>query len=269
MGKRGANKLTKAQGGPSLKSVLRHDHLKNLALWSTAGDTPIPSLATFFGRRLAADGEASDIPHDPDLFSCQRCETVLQPGFNCNVRIEKVSANKKKHMRCKKKKPNMFLPQNNVVYYCNLCSHRNLKRGTTKGQMKDMYPPKPKTTRPRPKIDKEMMVVVPQGIQSSNTLPCSPGRRVENDQMLENSSAVENTPKPMLTLEREKRIRKSKSKKPIEPESVPEKKATVGGGGGGSNKRKRKAWTSMKELSETTTTSKSSSSVNFKIPFLL
>ncbi|CAF1859490.1 hypothetical protein HID58_061807 [Brassica napus] len=264
MGKRGANKLTKAQGGPNLKSVLRHEHLKNLALWSTAGDTPIPLLATFFGRRLAADGEASDIPHDPDLFSCQRCETALQPGFNCNVRIEKVSANKKKHMRYKKKKPNMFLPQNNVVYYCNFCSHRNLKRGTTKGQMKDMYPPKPKTTRPRPKIDKEMMVLVPQGIQI-NTLPSSPERRVVNDQV-ENSSAVENTPKPMLTLEREKRIRKSKSKKPVEPESVPEKKATVGGG---SNKRKRKAWTSMKELSETTTTNKSSSSVNFKIPFLL
>lgn len=266
MGKRGgANKLTKAQGGPNLKSVLRHEHLKNLALWSTCGDSPIPSLATFFGRRLAADGQASDIPHDPDLFSCQRCETVLQPGFNCNVRIDKVSANKKKHMRRRyKKKPNMFLPQNNVVYYCNLCSHRNLKRGTTKGQMKDMYPPKPKTTRPRPKIDKDVTVVVaPREIGSNILLPSSPERRVKN------VSVVENTPKPMLTLEREKRIRKSKSKKPVEPESVPEKKATVGGVGGGSNKRKRKAWTSMKELSETTTTNKGSSSVNFKIPFLL
>ncbi|KAG2307860.1 hypothetical protein Bca4012_083165 [Brassica carinata] len=263
MGKRGANKLTKGQGGPNLKSVLRHDHLKNLALWSTGGDTPVPSLATLFGRRLAADGEASDISHDPDLFSCQRCETVLQPGFNCNVRIEKVSANKKKHMRRRyKKKPNMFLPQNNVVYYCNFCSHRNLKRGTTNGQMKEMYPPKPKTTRPRPKIEKEMMVVVPQEIQSNILLPSSPERRCN-----ENDSVVENTPKPMLTLEREKRIRKSKSKKPVEPESVPEKKATVGGRGGGSNKRKRKAWTSM---SETTTTNKSSSRpVNFKIPFQL
>lgn len=86
MGKRGANKLTKAQGGPNLKSVLRHEHLKNLALWSTAGDTPIPLLATFFGRRLAADGEASDIPHDPDLFSCQRYITFcLFIGFFCRV----------------------------------------------------------------------------------------------------------------------------------------------------------------------------------------
>ncbi|KAF8087631.1 hypothetical protein N665_0573s0004 [Sinapis alba] len=257
MGKRGgANKqLTKAQGGPNLKSVLRHEHLKNLALWSTRGDTPIPSLATLFGRRLAADGEASDIPLDPDLFSCLRCETVLQPGFNCNVRIDKVSATKKKHMRSYKKKPNMFLPQNNVVYCCNFCSHRNLKRGATKGQMKDMYPPKPKTTRPRPKINTEMtMVVVPQEIQSNILLPSSPERRCEN------ISVVENTPKPMLTLERDKRIRKSKSKKPIEPESVP----TVGGG---SNKRKRKAWPSIKELSETTTNKTSSRAVNFKIPF--
>lgn len=200
------------------------------------------------------------------MFISCRCETVLQPGFNCNVRIEKVSANKKKHMRRRyKKKPNMFLPQNNVVYYCNFCSHRNLKRGTTKGQMKEMYPPKPKTTRPRPKIDKEMsVVVVPQEIQSDILLPSSPERRCN-----ENDSVVENTPKPMLTLEREKRIRKSKSKKPVEPESVPEKNATVGGGSG-LNKRKRKAWTSMKELSETTTTNKSSSrAVNFKIPFQL
>uniref|UniRef100_A0A1J3GT52 Uncharacterized protein n=1 Tax=Noccaea caerulescens TaxID=107243 RepID=A0A1J3GT52_NOCCA len=233
MGKRGA------QGGPNLKSVLRHDHLKNLALWSVAGDTPIPPIATLFGRLLAAETEASRIAPDPDLVSCQRCETILQPGFNCKVRIEKVSAKKKK-------KPNIVvLPQNNVVYYCSFCSHRNLKRGTSRGQMKEIYPPKPKTPK---KIKKEKMMMMRQETQSN--MLSSPERIVLETDRVENS--VVDTPKPMLTLERDKRIRRSKSKKPIQPESFPEK-TTVGGG---SNNRKRKALTSVKEK-------------NFKIPFRL
>ena len=98
---------------------------------------------------------------------------------------------------------------------------------------------------------------MPQEIQSN--MLSSPERSVK-DQVEENS--VGDTPKPMmLTLERDRRIRKPKSKKPIEPQSVPEK--TVGG----SNKRKRKSpWTSMKEIAET---NKSSKAGNFKIPFLL
>ncbi|EOA17291.1 hypothetical protein CARUB_v10005563mg [Capsella rubella] len=254
MGKRGAKKLTNTQGGPNLKSVLRHEHLKNLALWSSAGDTPIPSLASLFGRCLAADIETTGIAPDPDLVSCQRCETILKPGFNCNVRIEKVSAKQKKRTRCKKS--NICLPQNNVVYHCNFCSHRNLKRGTAKGQMKEIYPFKPKAPRPtRPKINKET-TTVPQEIQSN--MLSSPVRS-EKDQV-EEENGVANTPKPMmLTLDRGKRIRKSKSKKPVEPESVAEK--TVGG----SNKRKRNSWTSVKEIAETN----KSSRTNFKIPFLL
>uniref|UniRef100_A0A1J3D8R7 Uncharacterized protein n=1 Tax=Noccaea caerulescens TaxID=107243 RepID=A0A1J3D8R7_NOCCA len=247
MGKRGAKNLTRAQGGPSLKSVLRRDHLKNLALWSVAGDTPIPPIATLFGRLLAAETEASGIAPDPDLFSCQRCETILQPGFNCKVRIEKVSAKKKKkHGRFKK--PNIVvLPQNNVVYYCSSCSHRNLKRGTSRGQMKEIYPPKPKPKTPK-KIKKEKMMMMRQETQSN--MLSSPERIVLETDRVENS--VVDTPKPMLTLERDKRIRRSKSKKPIQPESFPEK-TTVGGG---SNNRKRKALTSVKKN-------------NFKIPFRL
>ncbi|CAA7033985.1 unnamed protein product [Microthlaspi erraticum] len=244
MAKRGAKNLTRAQGGPNLKSVLRHDHLKNLALWSVAGDTPLPPVATLLGRLLAAEGEASGIAPDPDLVSCQRCETILQPGFNCKVRIDKVSAKKKK-----KKKPNIVvLPQNNVVYYCSFCSHRNLKRGTSRGQMKEICPPKPKA----PKKMKKAMTMMRQETQSN--MLSSP-ERSGKDQV---ETSVVDTPKPMLTLERDKRIRRSKSKKPMEPESVPEKKATVVGG---SDNRKRKSWTSMKEIAET--------NKSFKIPFRL
>ncbi|KAL1193023.1 hypothetical protein V5N11_026073 [Cardamine amara subsp. amara] len=251
MGKRGAKKLPSSQGGPNIKSVLRHEHLKNLALWSSTGDTPIPSLASLFGRSFAADAEATGIAINPDLVSCQRCETILQPGFNCNVRIEKAST-KKKQNRFKKYNNNISLPQNNVVYNCNFCSHRNLKRGTSKGQMKEIYPSKPKASR---KIKKEMMKMAEE---TQNSMCLSP-ERSKKDQVEE--SCVVDTPKPMmLTLQRDKRIRKSKCKKPIESESGAEK--TVGG----SSKRKRKSWTSIKEMAEA---NKSFRGVNYNIPFHL
>ncbi|CAN8272863.1 unnamed protein product [Cochlearia groenlandica] len=238
-------------GGINLRSVLRHDHFKNLSLWSSSGDNPIPSLAALFGRRLAAQGEASGIAPDPDLLSCLRCETILQPGINCNVRIEKVSASKKKRLRSKKSNNNynICLPQNNVVYYCGFCSHRNLKRGTSKDHMKDIYPPKPKTNRSRPKIKKEIMTMIMPPQETPSIMLSSPLKCDEKDHV---ETSVANTPKPMLTLDRDRRIRRSKSKKPVvvEPESV-----------GGSNKRKRKPLTSIKETNR--------SAINLKIPFLL
>nr|AFK42135.1 unknown [Medicago truncatula] len=111
------------------KSHLRIDHLKNLALWATT-DPNIPSLSAFYGRQLAAVSEASGVAPDPSLITCQRCETVLHPGFNSTVRIEK---NRSKRRRNKKFGS---ISQNNVVYNCHFCSHRNLKRGTAKGHVK-------------------------------------------------------------------------------------------------------------------------------------
>lgn len=49
------------KGGPSnVKAKLKHEHLQNLAVWAS-GEASIPSLASFFGHRLAADGEATAI----------------------------------------------------------------------------------------------------------------------------------------------------------------------------------------------------------------
>nr|XP_016506513.1 PREDICTED: uncharacterized protein LOC107824277 [Nicotiana tabacum] len=74
-----------------------------------------------------------------------RCESILQSGYNCSVRIEK---NKRKG-RNRRKKPG--IPQKNyVVYECHFCSHRNLKRGTPSGYMKDLYPAKTTTSRVDP-----------------------------------------------------------------------------------------------------------------------
>lgn len=111
MGKKGssANKkgpMTRVQQAPSItlreesygkqhkplsvKSMLKFDHIKNLALWAGV-EASIPSLSAFFGHRLAATAEALDVPPDPSLFSCQRCDETYQllsiylfvSGSNC------------------------------------------------------------------------------------------------------------------------------------------------------------------------------------------
>ena len=58
-------------GSTNVKAVLKHEHLQNLAVWAS-GEASIPSLASLFGHRLAADGEASAIFPDPSFFPCQR-----------------------------------------------------------------------------------------------------------------------------------------------------------------------------------------------------
>lgn len=63
----------KQQKPLNVKSMLKFDHIKNLALWAGV-EASIPSLSAFFGHRLAATAEALDVPPDPSLFSCQRSE---------------------------------------------------------------------------------------------------------------------------------------------------------------------------------------------------
>ncbi|KAI3920147.1 hypothetical protein MKX01_017804 [Papaver californicum] len=116
-------------------SILKTKHLEKLGLW--AADVSIPSLGAFFGQRLASCCESMATPIDSSLFLCQRCESILQPGSNCTVRIEKNGSKKKKW-----RKNSSVPPKNNVVYTCNFCSHRNLKRGTSRSHMKEILPPR-------------------------------------------------------------------------------------------------------------------------------
>ncbi|XP_021768145.1 uncharacterized protein LOC110732504 isoform X2 [Chenopodium quinoa] len=132
------------------KAILKHKHLQSLAQWAAGlgqgngKDEPsVGCLGAFFGRRFAEFGESLGIAPDPSFFSCQRCETILQPGSNCTIRIEKNRA--KSQRRSKTKTPT----QNNVVYTCHFCLHRNLKRGTPKGHMKDLTPSKPRSSKPK------------------------------------------------------------------------------------------------------------------------
>nr|GMD73455.1 uncharacterized protein LOC109166698 [Ipomoea batatas] len=70
------------QSHVNAKLMLKLEHIKNLAVWAS-GEASIPSLGAFFGNRLAASSEALGLPPEPSLFSCQNCESVLQPGYNC------------------------------------------------------------------------------------------------------------------------------------------------------------------------------------------
>jgi hypothetical protein len=65
------------------------------------------------------------------IFKYCRCESVLQPGFNCTIRIKN---NKKKAKR--RKKSNYC--QNSIVYACHFCGDQNLIRGSGKGIVKSL-----------------------------------------------------------------------------------------------------------------------------------
>ncbi|KAK6783322.1 hypothetical protein RDI58_021119 [Solanum bulbocastanum] len=96
-------------------------------------------------HRLAVSAESLGVPPDPSLFTCKRCKSILQASYNCKARVEK---NKRKAR--KKRKTSGIPPKNCLIYECHFCSHWNLKRGTPRGYMKDIYPAKPKTSRVDP-----------------------------------------------------------------------------------------------------------------------
>ncbi|KAG0462935.1 hypothetical protein HPP92_021411 [Vanilla planifolia] len=113
-------------------SVLKMKHLQKLATWA-GGDGGIAPLGALFGYHLAANAESSGIPIDQSCFQCQRCESILQPGFNCTIRIQK-----NKHKRKRGKKASVTSFQNSVDYKCNFCSHHNMIKGTQKDHLKDI-----------------------------------------------------------------------------------------------------------------------------------
>lgn len=204
----------------------------------------------------------------PDFrFMFCRCETILQPGLNCTVRIEKNRAK----ARYRHKKPHI-LTQNSVVYNCHFCSHRNLKRGTPKGHMKEMYPPKLKASSiPKPVKSRLEKFNTSSGEETSKDDLC----KVDVTTSLAISAENPTTAAPVTPLGRgrtlldgKKRNRnKSGSKRPAASENVPETpyaEKTIGA----SSKRRRKSWMSLREIVKSGE-DKNSSTQNSTIPFLL
>lgn len=64
-------KLHNKKTGTNVKSMLKLQHLKNLAMWAST-EVSIPSLSAFYGQCFATDEEALGIPPDPSLITCER-----------------------------------------------------------------------------------------------------------------------------------------------------------------------------------------------------
>lgn len=225
----------------NVKSKLKLEHLQRLAVWASS-ETSVPSLAALFGHRLASANEVLGLQPDPSFFSCQRCETVLQPGFNCTIRIEKNQV--KSRRRWKKPKTSM---QNTVVYKCHFCSHHNLKRGTPVGHMKEICPMKAKPSS-RPQCGSKSPLK-----RSANTTKDTRSKdevsKVDDEVLPSISKNCVETPplKSRITLEGKKR-RKSGNNNSAESESnsaVTDDKTV-----GVSSRRRRTSWTSLKEIAE-------------------
>ncbi|KAL7178373.1 hypothetical protein ACSBR2_031512 [Camellia fascicularis] len=270
MGKKGANKkapnLTsgsqasitlreessgKKQPNVNGKSLLKLEHLQNLAVWAS-GEASMPSLGAFFGHQLAALGESLGSSPNPSLFPCQRCESILQPGYNCTIRIEKNTAKARR-----RRKSSNISTQNSVVYKCHFCSHRNLKRGTPRGHMKEICPPKAK---PSFKLEPSRSTVIKSVKLDEGATGNKEVKKVDEiaSPAITTDDPVIDSPAPatpsvrtgptLLEAKRRKRNR-SGAKKAAESESnsattVAENSVSM------ANKRKRKSWTSLKEIAE-------------------
>ncbi|XP_004297750.1 PREDICTED: uncharacterized protein LOC101294257 [Fragaria vesca subsp. vesca] len=270
-------------GSINPKAALKLDHLQRLALW-TGGETSIPSLGAFFGHKLASTQEGLDVPADLSMVSCQRCETVLQPGFNCTIRIEK---NRAKARRRSKKPANFTFTQNNVVYTCHFCSERNVKRGTSRGHVKAICPSKIKKAsdlKPAKYISQKFATPKKTNadevkVSKLKTRTPTPDEEIPTvDKIVTSTTIDEDIPtvdspttpmvKPVVTLldSKRKKRNRSVSKKRPEPETSPAP-ADAENSTSTTNKRRRKSWTSLKELAERNEQKKNISDLS--IPFFL
>ncbi|KAL0329801.1 UNVERIFIED_CONTAM: hypothetical protein Sradi_4966800 [Sesamum radiatum] len=259
----------KKQGNVNFKTMCKLDHMKNLAVWAAA-EASIPSLGAFFGERLAAASEALGIRADPSLFVCERCESILQPGDNCTVRIEKNMAK-----TGRRRKKSSFTTQNNVVYRCHFCSHRNVMRGTPKGYVKEICPPQAK---PPLKIESAISAVEKRASSSIATKSIAKVNKVDtvalptiDEQNLETSSPATPLPTTALSLLDSKRRKRTRSgvKKAAAPETIStasdaEKSINA------SSKRRKKSWTSLKEIAQSSEHEISKKKLtNSTIPFFI
>ncbi|CAA7390911.1 unnamed protein product [Spirodela intermedia] len=229
-------------------SMLKMEHLKRLATWA-GGEASIPSLGALFGHHLAANAEAEGVPSDRSIFSCQRCETILQPGRNCTVRIERNTATGSKSRRTS------GISRNRIVYTCNFCSHRNSRNGTPVGHVKDLLASRP----------------LPSG-GSTSVDSCS-AERIEKDSTVKSASparAASNVPAddcPQTPSSGVDVCLSSKQKK--KREAAQSEAAGPGKDGGVSGKRRRKRWSSVKEIALSGEREREGRISSLPIPFLM
>ncbi|XP_010666853.2 uncharacterized protein LOC104883970 [Beta vulgaris subsp. vulgaris] len=259
----------------SAKSIFKHKHFQNLAQWaagvSQGEDDDEPSaccLGAFFGRRFAEFGESLGISPDPSLFPCQRCETILEPGVNCTIRIEKNRAKSRRHSRSKSP------TQNNVVYKCHFCLHRNLKRGTPKGYMKDLFPSRASSSKSKlvtsaakkcPTTAKTNISDVKSDVANEASSPaisnvCSTLTDSPNSSLANSGAKL---------LDGKRRKRKKTGLKGSADETVASSAPAEMEKASGTGKRRRKSWTTLKDIADNEEHNRNQRFANFSIPFVL
>ncbi|KAK2366206.1 RNase P Rpr2/Rpp21 subunit domain-containing protein [Trifolium repens] len=249
----------------NIKSHLRIDHLKKLAVWATT-EPHIPSLSAFYGQHLATVSEAAGVPPDPSLITCQRCETILHPGFNSTVRIEK-NRSKAKH----RNKKYGSIAQNNVVYNCHFCSHKNLKRGTPKGHLKKICPTKDKpslestpATKPIVRESSKLEKHIVSKDEAGETHSVGSEVVVKDVTRMVGPDTTPSTSTPTLLEGKKRSISSSTFKNTFETPSK-SAKVDVAKTQSKSSKRRKKSWTSLKEIAQ----NKEREVANLTIPFFL
>lgn len=237
--------------------ILKMKHLQNLTAWA-GGEGGISPLGALFGYQLAANAEISGVPLDQSSFFCRRCESILQPGFNCTIRIEKCK-NKKR----KQSKETPIPSQNNVVYTCIFCYHRNVMKGTTKGHLKTLISSSQSTRSELISGSKRQCSLDPEATdekiptsQPKSSLSSKPKESITVGDLSAQKASLQS---PAVLSSELKARRLQFSSNGSEP-SV---------SGKGSGRRKRKAWSSLKDIVERKDAETGQSVSKLVIPFYI
>ncbi|KAG9441239.1 hypothetical protein H6P81_017093 [Aristolochia fimbriata] len=243
------------KGSKDVNSMLKLQHLQKLATWAS-GEASLPPLGALLGHSLASGGESLGIPLDPSILQCQRCETILQPAYNCTVRIEKVTAKAKRH----KKSSN--LPQNNVVYTCHFCSHRNLKRGTPRGYMKEIQAARNRTPSESNCSDSGLKIVSSMSeTVSGSKLKGSSFEHVESSPV----TPMQKTDIMTANMKLKSGQGSTKSTGFLSNATITEQvKENCG-----SSRRRKRGWSSLKEIAESSEQANKRKLDNLTIPFFM
>ncbi|KAG6404182.1 hypothetical protein SASPL_136422 [Salvia splendens] len=247
----------KRHGNINAKTMCKIDHLKELALW--AAEASVPSLAAFFAERLSATNEALGVRGDPSLFVCERCESILQSGNNCSVRIEKNKSSKGRHGRLRSK----ATVQNNIVYRCHFCSHQNTMRGTPNGYVKEICPPKPKPAQGLKKVWENH----PSSGNATTTVECSALLPLDGQDLVGSSLATPLSKSGLSLLDSKRRKRNRPGAKKADEPQISLAAADTETSTQASSKRRKRTWTSLKEIAENSGQYVGKKFTNSSVPF--
>ncbi|KAL5723334.1 hypothetical protein ACHQM5_006745 [Ranunculus cassubicifolius] len=252
-----------AKKATDVKSMLKMQHLQNLSVWA-GNEASMSSYAAFLGNRFGTFREANEIPLDPSLVPCQKCESILRPGFNCTVRVETNDG------KARRRRNRVYVPPKNIVVYtCHFCSHRNVKKGTPKRHMKEILASKQKPTlesesSSKGAINESKKVIVSETVLDQKSDEGGPRPFITPEVGVESSPV---TPKLLLLEGKKKRRRKSLLKDEVGDENksvTPDVEKTVGE----SSRKKRKGWSSLKEIAENSA-SNNRNITNLSLPFFI